>query len=1170
MFSVSKFGNSPAFLATLAAFISAMPLQSSQAAPGVLPTAPLFLGTGVEPNLFFTLDNSGSMTLDTTMRQSRIGGLVIDVNGQVNWSPGELRRRSHDIRDLYQDRVYKLFPPANADGPPEWADYWIPRTVDANPMYYDPTKTYLPWPGTNADGSPMYLDADPTSVKADPTSGTRWDLTVTHTYQSGEMGPCRTNCKGKNPPDEPLEAEIYFPTYFNWTDTDNNGVVDVTDEYERVEIAPGTPEMQNFANWYQYHRNRYQTARFVAGTTINNAGPVRMGINMLNPDRNTGIPYWEDVASMQDPANKRKLLQTLYTAKTVGGTPALSAMLRSSEYFARTDGTGPILPAAQGGACQQNFNILMTDGAWDDESPGVGNADGDDNTEFDGGAYADAWADTLGDIAMKFYENDLRPDLPDRVPTQAGVDEADHQHLVNYTVSFATWGSLNPETDDPTAADFRGWPNPRGPSKTANISLRVDDTWHAAYNSRGRYYTADGAAALSESFNDIINNVTSRTASVAAVTVNTTELKANSFVYLPEFSSADWHGDLLAYKIVDLDSGQLAAEPAWRAGELLTRRTANGRTEDREIITYDPVLGKSVPFTWSEIPDVLKQDLSTNDLGNPDANGEARLDYLRGDRSNENSPLGFRKRSSLLGDIVNSGPIYVGAPNLGWPDVAPFPEGANAYSTFKTAMASREPAIFVGANDGMLHGFRANDASPLATDNGEEFFAYVPSMLASSARDAGLHYLTQPDYQHRFQVDLTPTVSDAFISQGGIGSAKWRTVVIGALRGGGRGLFALDVTTDQNLLEANAERTALWEFSGANDPDLGYSYSQPVVALTNAGTWVVIFGNGYNNSGDGKPHLFILDLDKGGDGQWVLGDDYIKIQAGEGSPADGNGLASPALVDVDGNGTVDRVYAGDLRGALWAFDLSSDKQGDWRVAHTSGGSPSPLFVTEANSLQPLTSKPVVTPHPSKPDSGANAPNLMVYFGTGQFLVKGDQGTTDVQRFYGIWDKGDPAVPHDKLVQQSFDGNFVDDNVLTRNPVDYDTRYGWYFDLPESGERVVTSALARGDVIFFNSYVPIAEPCVTESYGYRYAVDMATGGAPMQSAFDVNGDNQVDDADNAKSAFGAVSTVSSIRQNGYLPEPVVVSDLLYTSDKAIKIQSLDDLPTGRLSWQEIIQ
>jgi len=1182
MFTTSNFSNNPVVLAVLTACISAMPLQSSLAAPGVLPTAPLFLSSSVEPNVFFTLDNSGTMEMDTTMRQIRINGVTIDAEGKIDWTtdPAEEKKRSHDIRDLYFNRVRKLFPPANADGPAEWAQYWVSRSVDANPMYYDPTKTYLPWPGTKADGSPMHLPADPTSVKADPSSGSSYDLTVTHTFTYG-MSACTGSCKGKSAP-KPLTAEMYFPTYFNWTDTDNDGIVDVTDQHDRVEIAPGTAEMQNFVNWYQYHRNRLQVSKSVAGDIINKAGPVRMGLNMFNPYRNTTNPIFKEVGSMLDAVKKRELLEVLYGTNVTNFTPALTALETTGDYFARNDGSGPILPSGQGGECQQNFNILMSDGVWDpepvtdvgnrDENGGTGDTvfDGDANQSNDGGNYADSRSDTLADIAMKYYESDLRPDLANSVPTQSGVDEAAHQHLVNYVVSFGIYGDLNPENNDPADPGFPGWPDPYSGTSGEKASARAIDLWHAAYNSRGRHYTADGAAALSESFNDIVNNISSRTATVAAVTVNTSELKANSYVYLPQFSSSDWNGDLMAFEIVDLNSGQLADTPSWRAGELLTQRTANGRAEDREIITYDPVLGRSVPFTWSEIPDTLKQDLGTDAQGNADANGEARLDYLRGDRSDESSRLGLRERVSLLGDIVNSGPVFVGAPNLSWPDIAPFPEGANAYSTFKTAKANREPAIYVGSNDGMLHGFWANDETPAATNNGKEFFAYVPSMLASSARDAGLHYLTQSNYQHRFQIDLTPTLSDAFISRGGIGSTEWRTVLVGALRGGGRGLFALDVTTSQNLQEANAEQTTIWEFSAADDPNLGYSYSQPVVALTNAGTWVAIFGNGYNNDGDGKPQLFILDLAKGGDGNWIEGDDYIKIEAGDGTLANPNGLASPALVDVDGNGTVDRVYAGDLRGALWAFDLSSSNQGDWQVAHSSGGSPSPLFVTEDGTQQPLTAKPVVARHPSQPDTAANTPNLMVYFGTGQFLVNGDQGTTDVQRFYGIWDKGDASVDHNNLVEQTFDGNFINDMVLTRNPVDYDTKYGWFFDLPDSGERVVTSALARGDVIFFNSYVPIAEPCVTESYGYRYAVDMATGGAPFRSQFDVNGDNVVNEDDLSRSALGELGAVTTLRQDGYLPEPVVVEDLLYTGTEAIKIQKLADIPTGRLSWQELIQ
>jgi len=1124
-----------------------MPLQSSLAAPGVLPTTPLFLETGVEPNLFFTLDNSNSMTIDSMMRQSRINGLIVDVNGQIDAGEPE-RKRTFDLRDLYFGRTFKFFPPANGTNA-DWDKYWVTRNAYANPMYYDPARTYLPWPGANSDGTRMYQDANPRSVKADPSSGQRYDLTATHTYSyDGDT------------------TEIWVPTYFNWTDTDNDGIVDVTDEHERVEIAAGTDEMQNFANWYQYHRSRLQSAKYVAGSAIYNATQVRMGINMFN--RN----IFKEIASMQDPDNKRELLETLYGTGTSGETPALSALKRTGDYFSRPGASGPIFPRGQGGECQQNFNILMSDGAWDPEpSVRVRNTDGDANTAFDGGAYADNWSNTLADVAMEYYENDLRNDLPDRVPTQTGIDEAAHQHLVNYVISFGVYGELNPLTDEPTDPGFPGWPDPYAGDNSAKLAARADDLWHAAYNSRGEYYLADGAESLLDSFSNIVQNVSSRTASTSAVAINTSELKANSFVYQSRFNSRDWSGDLLAFEIVDLDSGRLADEPAWSAGELLTQRTANGRTEDREIITYDPAQAKGVPFTWNKIPDALKEDLNTDDWGNQDSNGAARLDYLRGDRSNEDRGLYLRKRASLLGDIVNSGPVYVGAPNLNWPDVAPFPEGANAYATFQANQANRKPAVYVGSNDGMLHGFWADDVSPGATSNGKEFFAYLPSMLASSARDEGLHYLTQPNFQHRFRIDLTPTVADAYITRGGRGGRDWRTVIIGALRGGGRGVFALDATSGSNLRENNAQNTTIWEFSDADDPDLGYSYSQPVVALTNAGTWVAIFGNGYNHTGDGKPHLFILNLDKGGDGAWIEGDDYIKLQGADGGPGNPNGLASPALVDVDGNGTVDRVYAGDLRGQLWAFDLSSANQSDWRIAHTNNGrNPQPLFIAHDRAKNPLTAKPVVVHHPSQPDSTDNAPNLMVYFGTGQFLVEDDLLDTDVQRFYGIWDKGDPLVSTGQLVEQSFDGSFTDAKVLTRNPVDYATQYGWFLELADSGERAITSPLARGDVVFFNSYIPANIPCALDGYGYRYAVDMATGGAPLRSPFDNNGDYEVNEADLATNSDGELGVVTTIRQDGFLPEPVVVEDLLYTGTEAIKIQKLADIPTGRLSWQELIQ
>ena len=373
---------------------------------------------------------------------------------------------------------------------------------------------------------------------------------------------------------------------------------------------------------------------------------------------------------------------------------------------------------------------------------------------------------------------------------------------------------------------------------------------------------------------------------------------------------------------------------------------------------------------------------------------------------------------------------------------------------------------------------------------------------------------------------------------------------------------------DPNLfLESKADEVVLWEFSSADDIDLGFTYSRPSIAMTNSGDWVAIFGNGYNDLGSGEATLFIVELEGGADGTWNPGD-YTKITTGAGDPADRNGLTTPTLADVDGNGTVDRVYAGDLKGNLWVFDLESTNPGTWDVAYKSGSTAIPLFTTPAN--QPLTAKPVLARHPTQPDSGSpsNSPNLMVFFGSGQYLVDADKTDTSVQSFYGVWDMGDNSLLQSDLIEQTFDASFAVP-VLTRNAVDYSIDHGWFFDLPEPGERSVTSSIARADSVFFNSFVPVDDPCSVGGFGFKYAVDMATGGSPLEPTFDANDDGVIDDNDYVNNGSDQ-STLAAVRQEGFLPEPVFIEDLAFTAETATKVKALKDIPTGRFSWQELIQ
>jgi type IV pilus assembly protein PilY1 len=747
---------------------------------------------------------------------------------------------------------------------------------------------------------------------------------------------------------------------------------------------------------------------------------------------------------------------------------------------------------------------------------------------------------------MEFYETDLRNDLADNVPTQPGIDEAEHQHLVNFTIAFGINGKLDPITDDPLALGF-SWPEP-----VSGESTTVDDMWHAAYNSRGKYLNAKNPVEFERALNAALSSIAERTATAAAVSINSAKLTTQSVVYLAQFNTNRWQGNLFAFKIVDLDTGALALTPEWTAADELNSR--NIVTNPRTILTHDGADGAA--FQWDDLSTAQQADLKTSPTGvtEADAIGKARLRYLRGDQADEGTRNFFRERLSLLADLVNSGPVFVGAPNLRWPDTAPFPTAIGArYSDYKNGTAAtRDGMVYVGSNGGMMHGFAETD--------GEERIAYIANNLFSTGSGEGLHYLTEQDYMHKYYNDLTPTVSDIYANLGT--GVRWHTVLVSGQRGGGRGIFALDVTKPTGFTESNASDIVLWEFTNSDDPDLGFTYSRPQIGMTNAGTWVAIFGNGYNDTGDGKAKLFIVDIAKGADGVWSTGD-YIEINTNSGSTTDRNGLGTPALADLDGDGTIDRVYAGDLKGQMWAFDLSDTSSAAWGIPGTA-----PLFTTNGN--QPITSKPTLTKHPTVLDDGSNDPNVMVFFGSGQYLVDTDKTSTDVNYFYGVWDKGDDGLDSSDLVEQFYDSAFSE-RVLTRNSVGYlSGDYGWFFELPDSGERSVTNPVVRGSLVFFNSFVPVTDPCSVGGYGYRFAVNVIDGGSPDKVAVDTNDDGIIDDSDRASDGSGGTDTIAAIRQEGFLPEPVFIEDIAYTAETPSKVKSLPSPPTGRFGWQELLQ
>lgn len=806
--------------------------------------------------------------------------------------------------------------------------------------------------------------------------------------------------------------------------------------------------------------------------------------------------------------------------------------------------------------CQQSFIILLTDGEpYNDIQPAA-------STGLSDYVYTPATCPVsptfanpsltcgLANVAAAMYDMDLRPDLTD--PTGA----AKKNNVETFTIGF---GGLSTE---------------------GNALLEA-----TAQNAGGAFLQADDTDTLIQALESATSSILYQSVTASSISFNGSTLTTTSAIYQPQYTTTYWSGSL--FKIPIAINGTLGSA-IWDAGVLLSQAVY----QNRLVFTYNNDSNLNAPRLFQTLANLAaaqRIDLNTGTTGASDSNGQLRINYLLGDRSNERTTANqtklFRQRSSVLGDIVDSAPVYVGTAQANWPNVAPFPTtSGQTYSTFKAGLAAtRTPMVYVGANDGMLHGFNAN--------TGQEVMAYVPLSLsndfntalqtaqgitlsASAAIPLGLHYYTNPDYAHRFYVDGTPAIQDAYFQGRGSSSAAWHTVLIGGERAGGKGYYALDVTNPANFTPANFTNTVLWEFSNANNTDLGNTYSDPQIGLMNNGRWAAIFGNGYNATGTNNATLFIVFLDGGLDGVWTKGTDYIEIDTKSGVATQNNtpnGLATPAVVDIDGNGTIDRIYAGDLNGDIWAFNVSSSTTSNWGTAYGTSSAPVPLY--NGIATQPITTQPVVANNPATTLTSANTPDLLVMVGTGQYLGSTDQANTATQGFYGVWDAGTGNISQSQLVRQTYSSS-GSNRIMSENSVSYSTKKGWYISFT-GGERIVLPASVFQtrinsnqfeSEVAFSTFIPnTSTPCSYGGTGYFMIVQVANGGQPSSAILDINNNNQIDTTDN----IGG-NVVSGIQFTSAVPsQPVIRGDYLFIPSSNGTLQKIliatTGLPTGRLSW-----
>lgn len=500
------------------------------------------------------------------------------------------------------------------------------------------------------------------------------------------------------------------------------------------------------------------------------------------------------------------------------------------------------------------------------------------------------------------------------------------------------------------------------------------------------YFPATSTNDLTQDLAAILSNVASQNTSSSSSAANSTSLTANSDLYQATFNpgtatSDAWIGDLDEYPVSA--GAVISTNPTWSAQVQLDAQGTN-----RYIATWDPdhlvdsvVTPAGVGFSWSNLSSTLQSELQPSD-----SNGSLRVNYLRGDHSDEQSNGGiFRTRAHLLGDIVDSSPAYVGPPSDYFPDAS--------YQTFVSTYANRTSILYVGANDGMLHGFNAS--------TGNEVMAFIPNGVF-----ANLYKLSDPYYlyNHQFYVDGTPDVDDVLLSDG-----QWHTLLVGGENAGGKTIYAIDVTNPAGYTSDTAVANDVkWEFS---DSDMGYSYSAPVIVRSNAVTvtdasdnqkatgFAVLFGNGYN-SPSGQPIFYAVDASTGAQIAKINLCTATGVPATACSSSAADGLSSVTAANSSGLVGVpqDMVYAGDLQGNLWAINIGDSNPANWTVKL--------LFQARdaSGNDQPITSAPSVTPNPNFPgSSGQSYLGLMVYFGTGIFLQTSDLTNTKTQSFYGVWD-----------------------------------------------------------------------------------------------------------------------------------------------------------------------
>lgn len=1043
-------------VACLAGFFATM-LALPASAQIEIPDDPLTTGARVAPNILFILDDSGSMAFDY----------------MPDDAPSGFRRQSYA----------------------------------SNTLYYDPSKTYEPWMG--ADGNRLTGGTSFNAVYGsfNRVGGNTIDLRNSDSCRRYNNNTDATNdefssgatqvCGGLN------TTTFYVPKtaanagsssqgdYYRFQIHSDGAVIrsdwgarsGSSPNYNRglnnrgcststgsqwrnctqvlPASSPRTTEAQeraNFATWFSYHRTRMKAAKAGASEAFAQLdGNVRVGFRTIHNRNPFNIPvgdgndgrFVDNDDDPQTPGNESTTSRSTWYARLrapigYSGTPLLSALTGAGEYFSQSAASGPYGPESGANqlTCRQNFSILTTDGYWNSESVSLGNVDGTNGATIEG-PNNQSYRYTAAAPFRDGYSNTLADVAMHYWKRDLRTEAHMTNNVPSSTANPAFWQHMV------TFGISIGFTTSRGWSSVSDVP--ANPNWPDPQVSN-----TSGSASIPARIDDLLHAAVNGRGEFVAAS-DPAEFANGLAAALATISERTSSASNVAANSVSLDTDSKVFNASYVSGLWTGTLTAREVDADglgsvlwnasipawntRRVFTSSGSVGATFP-TASQTSSLARG----GGPANYEVTGTDNANYLKGERRLEANRDGtLRVRTSILGDIINSSPAYV---------------------------ADTE-TIYVGANDGMLHAFNAA--------NGQELFAFVPSILDFNA----LASLSKGDYNHRYFVDGPVVVSSRSLTPG-------KNILVGTLGRGGTGIYALDVSSPSTFGASSFK----WDMKETDGENMGKVLGKPLITkVAGKANPVVVIGNGVNSKNH-KAVLIIVDAETGAVVREIGTD-------GSGTAAQPNGLFTPTGVYGSDGRTLAYVYAGDMLGNVWKFDLTNPVSSTWSAQR--------IFtaVDGDDNRQPITAGVAVSTHPV-------TNKRWIFFGTGRFLTNEDASidNTDVQSMYGFIDDGVP-VSRGELTRRTVDIGSATVNGYpvrgfeARDALPEGSR-GWYLDLPERGERIVQDAQVVSTFLVTASMIPSGSACDADGTGYINALDAFTGTSAGGSYFDLDGDGSTND------------------------------------------------------------